>query len=103
MTDSFERFYASNPRYEPNDPTKPRFLVCDVPTGPMCVRGENVAIAGEVDLLNEDELPNCEFAPISVVKPIYSEQRKIDKEQTARRLAGARKLGFEGPAAVADM
>ncbi|ORY06223.1 hypothetical protein BCR34DRAFT_590658 [Clohesyomyces aquaticus] len=95
LTEVVQRFSAANPEYS-SDNNIPKWLVADVAQqGAQVVRGENVMIAGTVDLDREDEPRGCAFGPEKVVKDLWNAQRaakKIENEKKAKKL---KKAGIE--------
>ncbi|KAF2464929.1 uncharacterized protein BDR25DRAFT_271175 [Lindgomyces ingoldianus] len=95
LTEVVQRWSAANPEWE-NDNTLRKWLIADVrQPGVQIVRGENVMIAGTVDLDREDDPRQCAFGPEKLVKELATAQKaakKVEKEKQAKKL---RKAGIE--------
>ena len=94
LTETVERLFAKNPEHAITGIGK-SWLIADCPQGVVAVRGENVAVAGVVDLDQEDDIRHCAYAPEERVRQLLAEQKALKKAENARRIQVLRGAGLE--------
>ncbi|KAF2190715.1 hypothetical protein K469DRAFT_721609 [Zopfia rhizophila CBS 207.26] len=94
LTETVERIFARNPDFG-KDPAAPRWLFCDIPIGVITIRGENVAVAGSVDLDKEDDMMGCVRTPEELVRKLAREEKAVKKTESRRKAKILRNAGIE--------
>ena len=78
--------------------TRERFcadgMYADEPLGVFIVRGENIALVGELDSL---EVPGCELVELETVKSLVQARREERTHREERRAAALKRQGLEVP------
>ncbi|KAF2498098.1 hypothetical protein BU16DRAFT_525658 [Lophium mytilinum] len=84
VKDSIEKIYSHAQK-----------LFADVPRGMFIIRGENIAMIGEIDLDKDDDIPaGWTRAEVEVVFPLHKAESEARKEEQERKEANLARLGF---------
>lgn len=94
ITEAVERLFAKNPDHGKSEGAQP-WLIADIYQGAVAIRGENVAVAGVVDLDQEDDIRLCARAPEDRVRELVTEQKSEKKRKATERNRVLRRAGLE--------
>ncbi|KAF2201701.1 Sm-like ribonucleoprotein [Delitschia confertaspora ATCC 74209] len=94
LTETVERLFVKNPDQVMVDGSQ-AWLIADSYQGVVTVRGENVAVAGVVDLDQEDDIRHCTRAPEEHVRQLLAEQKARKKAETTKKIRAFRSAGLE--------
>jgi U6 snRNA-associated Sm-like protein LSm1 len=94
LSEAVERLFAKNPDHQKVEGQQP-WLIADIYQGVVAIRGENVAVAGVVDLDQEDEIKLCTRVPEDRVRELVTKQNAEKKQKTIERNRVLRGAGLE--------